>query len=319
VAQTAGFQIPDFETIDPISGDQIKEGDLVLGSINQTFEDGALHGVWVKWDSVKAQLLQELKGEIPAGGFASGASVSGTMSDSTPFSEKVKNGLFSLGIFVKDGLTTIKELAAEKLTVKIARVEQLEMVDKTNGQIYCTWVQDGEWQKAKGECGSVEVAMAPVQQAQEKAAQAQEIIEQVKEDLSPKIESRVQIEVQEQIEQQVQEEIQEQVAAEVKEEVQEEVAEQLEAAKPDEVINEKPEKEEKKIDEPAPVIEEPIQETPQPSPVDVVVQETEAALMDGASRLLAWAAEALIPIVKKSTAGLMGPFQDLRDFITKKY
>lgn len=113
IAETAGFQIPDFETIDPISGEQIKEGDIVLGMVNKTYQDNSLHGVWVK----------------------------------------AVNAISSFGIIIKDGLINISNLATEKFSAKTARIDRLEMVDKATGDIYCAWIENGEWQKAKGECG----------------------------------------------------------------------------------------------------------------------------------------------------------------------
>jgi len=156
VAQTAGSQIPADETTDPISGDQMKLGDFVLGMVSKTddgrdaFGDGALHVKSVKWDTVKQQLLEELKGQLPANlSLASGA-VSGI--GNTSWIGSITSALSSLGISIQNGITAIKELAVEKLSVKTARIEKLEMVDKATGDIYCTWIENGEWQKVKGQC-----------------------------------------------------------------------------------------------------------------------------------------------------------------------
>jgi parallel beta-helix repeat protein len=59
----------------------------------------------------------------------------------------IKNSLEKLGLFIKDGIVQIKELFAKKI-----RTEKLEMVDQTTGEIYCTWIENGEWIKIKGEC-----------------------------------------------------------------------------------------------------------------------------------------------------------------------
>jgi hypothetical protein len=153
IAQTAGFQIPDFETVDPISGDQIEEGDIVLGMINQTFDDGALHGIWVKWDSVKAQLLAEARGELSQTGTLGAGSVEGVETET--LLDKVTNVLLSLGISVKDGVANITTLATQKFSADTATIKGLEMVDKATGDIYCTWIENGEWKKAKGNCGDI--------------------------------------------------------------------------------------------------------------------------------------------------------------------
>jgi len=47
-------------------------------------------------------------------------------------------------------------LIAEKITAKKAKLDKIEMVDQATGEIYCTWIENGEWQKVKGECGSSE-------------------------------------------------------------------------------------------------------------------------------------------------------------------
>ena len=56
------------------------------------------------------------------------------------------------GIVIENGITTIQGLVTDKATIKTARIERLEMVDSKTGDIYCTWLADGDWQKAKGEC-----------------------------------------------------------------------------------------------------------------------------------------------------------------------
>ena len=239
VAQTAGFQIPDFETIDPISGEQIQEGDIVLGMINHTFDDNALHGVWVKWESVKAQLLAEARGESVDFTKITGNGVAGVNQET--FFDKVTNALFSLGISVKNGVTSIKQLAVQKSDTEIARIKKLELVDSESGDIYCTWIKDGEWQKTKGECGSVEVAIVDsqmeqqanetVQQAANQAASqaAEQVVQQVTDQASQEAQAQIQEEVQAQIEEQVAAGISEQIATEVQEQVVQEVQAQLEA------------------------------------------------------------------------------------------
>ncbi|MEK7562540.1 MAG: hypothetical protein AAB509_02590, partial [Patescibacteria group bacterium] len=106
IAVTGGFQIPDYETADPISGEKINEGDIVLGRIDKTMEDSALHATWVTWNSVKKQLLAEARGELSktTGALGTGA-VEGVNTET--FLDKVTNVLFSLGITVKDGAVSI--------------------------------------------------------------------------------------------------------------------------------------------------------------------------------------------------------------------
>jgi len=71
------------------------------------------------------------------------------------FIQKIKQALASLGLTIENGVAQIRELVTDKLFAKKARIEKLEMVDKATGEIYCTWVENGEWQKVKGECDAV--------------------------------------------------------------------------------------------------------------------------------------------------------------------
>jgi hypothetical protein len=68
------------------------------------------------------------------------------------FVQRIKNALASLGLSIENGIASLKEIVTETLTAKKARLDKIEMVDQTTGDIYCTWVENGEWQKTKGEC-----------------------------------------------------------------------------------------------------------------------------------------------------------------------
>jgi len=70
----------------------------------------------------------------------------------TTFIQKVKQALASLGLWIENKVAKVKELIAEKIFAKTVQVEQLEMVDKSTGEIYCTWIEKGEWMKEKGDC-----------------------------------------------------------------------------------------------------------------------------------------------------------------------
>jgi len=159
VNATAGFEIPGFETSDPISGEKIEVGDIVLGMVNKnmgdesTAEESSLHGVWVKWDSVKAQLLAEARGELSKTGTWGTGSVASVSTET--LSDKLMNVLTSFGVSLKDGVMNVGELVTDKFTARVARVERLEMVDSNTGEVYCTWVEKGEMMKARGDCGSI--------------------------------------------------------------------------------------------------------------------------------------------------------------------
>ena len=163
VSRTAGFVIPDFEVNDPISGEQIKEGDFVVGMINKTYEDNSLHGVWTKFDSVIGKLLESFsnnstltKAETESGDVV----VDETSTNSiVEFANKI---LGKLGMTINNGIAQAKEFIAEKVTAKTARLDKIEMVDQQTGEIYCTWLENGVWKKMQGECGAVSNAQLPI-------------------------------------------------------------------------------------------------------------------------------------------------------------
>ncbi|MFN7088553.1 MAG: hypothetical protein ACK4NX_01910, partial [Candidatus Paceibacteria bacterium] len=57
-----------------------------------------------------------------------------------------------LGLVLENGIATLKGIFVERLGAKVARLNTLEMVDRANGEIWCTWIENGEWKKIKGEC-----------------------------------------------------------------------------------------------------------------------------------------------------------------------
>ena len=64
----------------------------------------------------------------------------------------LEQALASLGLWIEDKIVRVKELIAEKIFAKIVKVEQLEMIDKSTGETYCAWIENGEWMRKKGEC-----------------------------------------------------------------------------------------------------------------------------------------------------------------------
>jgi hypothetical protein len=60
--------------------------------------------------------------------------------------------LEKLGLKLENGIAYVKELVAERITAKTVRLERLEMKDQETGDIYCIWLERGDWQKVKGLC-----------------------------------------------------------------------------------------------------------------------------------------------------------------------
>ncbi len=58
IAKTAGFQIPDYESVG------LEAGDFLVPYVEKKMEDGAVHGLYTKWSEVKNTLLADLWAKI---------------------------------------------------------------------------------------------------------------------------------------------------------------------------------------------------------------------------------------------------------------
>jgi len=107
------------------------------------------------WKTIKS--VQELALALNDAGLINATST--YASTTTEFAEShsrfvdiVKSVLEKLGLAIKDGAASLKEVVVSKFTAKTARIEQLEMVDKATGKIYCAWIENGVWKKTEGLC-----------------------------------------------------------------------------------------------------------------------------------------------------------------------
>ncbi|MCX6722644.1 MAG: hypothetical protein NT094_01075 [Candidatus Staskawiczbacteria bacterium] len=78
---------------------------------------------------------------------------SGTIGDGIVSGLKYTN----IGSVVKNRIVTLKEIIVDNITAKTAditqvNIQRMQMVDQTTGEIYCTWISNGDWQKVKGNC-----------------------------------------------------------------------------------------------------------------------------------------------------------------------
>ncbi|MDP3710823.1 MAG: tail fiber domain-containing protein, partial [bacterium] len=62
--------------------------------------------------------------------------------------------LKKLGVWIQDGLVTLKDLVVETLTAKKITTDYLQIKDSATGELYCVSITNGEWVKTKGECAS---------------------------------------------------------------------------------------------------------------------------------------------------------------------
>lgn len=122
----------------------------------------------IKYDKIPLYLLEVIKQQqvdidslkLSVGLNGAGSAGSGYVSNLNISSNALVQGvsqlLSTMGITIQNGITYIKNLSADKLTARTARVsEGIEMTDKATGEIYCTWILNGEWQKQKGDCATV--------------------------------------------------------------------------------------------------------------------------------------------------------------------
>ncbi len=67
--------------------------------------------------------------------------------------EQLRGGLASLGLVVNpNGTLTVDTLRARKIALEL-----LELKDKATGNIYCTWIENGEWRKIQSDCDSFQL------------------------------------------------------------------------------------------------------------------------------------------------------------------
>ena len=123
-----------------------------------TYKDGQIEGV--RYEKLAVYLLgiikeheQEIQGlklSLAANGdlLSNGSQIEPSIPTGLSFVEMVKDAISQL----TGTITAAGQWVFDKISVKTARIEKLEMVDKANGQIYCTWIENGEWVKVQGEC-----------------------------------------------------------------------------------------------------------------------------------------------------------------------
>jgi hypothetical protein len=89
-----------------------------------------------------------------------GAASAGALniSQQASLTQTIKDNLILLGVNFKEGLNEIKEIIADMVFADTFKLDNLEIVDKTTNDIYCTWVENGEWQKEKGDCATIAIS-----------------------------------------------------------------------------------------------------------------------------------------------------------------
>ena len=72
------------------------------------------------------------------------------------FINKVQQSLASIGVVVENEIVKLKELVADMVRTNNIEIEgKIQLRDQTTSDIYCIWIDQGEWVKIKGRCDSV--------------------------------------------------------------------------------------------------------------------------------------------------------------------
>src|SRR3989344_64230 len=137
-----------------------QEVEIIIPKLIMTDENGNKQLNTIGMIPVLTKSIQEQQKQIDAlfsqlglmnpDGTIRGGLVAGV--DNNSFADKIKSVLASLGITIQGGIINVKDLVAERFNVKTARVERLELIDRATGDIYCTWIENGEWHKERGQC-----------------------------------------------------------------------------------------------------------------------------------------------------------------------
>jgi len=160
---------------DKVVGNEKKTGAVLF--YNQT--SGQME-VYMPTENQFYQLgsLSLLQNGTVGNGTVSGVSTNGTISGA------INSALSVLGITISNGVTNIETLATKNFSADTASVKYLQMT-APNGDIYCTWIDnDGNLQKAKGNCTDVGTMVAtsaePVMNVSSQVvAQATQFVSQV--------------------------------------------------------------------------------------------------------------------------------------------
>jgi len=68
------------------------------------------------------------------------------------FISLVQAAISKLGMVLENGVAKLDKILSKEIVAEKARFNTLEMVDLSSGEIYCLWLENGEWRKEKGEC-----------------------------------------------------------------------------------------------------------------------------------------------------------------------
>lgn len=153
--------------------------------------------------------------------------------ETNSFVSQLKDTFVSLGVYIEKGIATVEELIAQKAAIKTARIDKMEMVDSATGEIWCTWIENGEWQKTKGDCAGIEIAVAtqpiptptptPEPTPQPQPEVQPEVIPQPQPEMAPQITEELKQGIKEDVKEEVKQELKQEVKSELKSELKTEI------------------------------------------------------------------------------------------------
>jgi hypothetical protein len=106
---------------------------------------------------------------------------------------------------LEDGIATLKQVVAETIKVQTAQMDEMQLTDKSTGDQYCIWIEDGSWQKEKGTC--LEIENSPVSTSSEQLPNADTNTTTQTQQINQQIQNQVQQQVQQEVQQQIQEQV----------------------------------------------------------------------------------------------------------------
>ncbi len=120
----------------------------------------------IKYDKISLYLipiLRQQQADIASLKILAGLNSDGSSGESQAFAgasnslmDAARDVLSMAGITFQNGVAKIQNLTVNRLTAGVANIQRgIEIKDRATGELYCTWIEGGEWQKQKGACNAV--------------------------------------------------------------------------------------------------------------------------------------------------------------------
>ncbi|MFH1714134.1 MAG: hypothetical protein ABH831_00880 [Candidatus Nealsonbacteria bacterium] len=129
-----------------IGNDLTISGSIFPATTTATSSEWSLGTSTAYWDNL--YVVNSFVGDII---FANEFKITEAAADAVPQGLFFQNASSSNILFIdEEGNLTARNLIAEK-----AHLEKLEMVDQATGELWCIWIENGEWVKSSGQCEEI--------------------------------------------------------------------------------------------------------------------------------------------------------------------